>query len=738
MAAKVRPPDYSKAKSYERYKIELKAWREITELPKSKQGIAIALSLPEENDIREQVFDCLSIDTLKDEKGFESLIEFLDKKLGKDDLSDSWEKFSDFEEFERKNQVSTKEYIDTFDLKYSKLNKMKLTLPSPILAFKLLKSSNISKTERMLVLTGMDYTHTDSLYEQAKKSLLKFKGSQNDESSGIKLEAALVAEENEEDEVYWTAGARGGRGRNWNGNRNGGNWNGDKRSRNGGNWNSRDRNWNGRNRNGEDYGNWRNRNGEDYRENWRNRNEEKWSGGTDKHTERHLNPIVDGKPLLCGSCGSYRHLKAVCPDSLEDVNVVQEKLNVESEIVLFTGYNEFNLEQLAVDAKNCAVLDTACSSTVCGDGWIKSYLSSLNEKDLEKVVIKEGKKIFKFGAGEKIKSKASYSLPVVLAGKPVTLVTDVVDSDIPLLLSKNAMKRAKVKLNLVDGTADIFGKQVSLNTTSLGHFCVPIGKENNDTIETVYAIDVCDENRFQSEKFDENVSEYEKSREESQFAKGKLDDDKLIENVSDYEECRVENQSVNEKFVHVSENEKFRGENQFENEKLDEENLTENVCEYEESRDENLFEDGDSKQDVKFDDETQFEIDDVEQDRKSSDEVQFENGWAENNGVQIPSITFMMSVFLSGILMLLHILILVSCVFAQVTSDTIDNLLRADKAGGKILSRSRYSKEKKRENKWEIISDVFHSHNCDSIINDGTDYVGANVHKQIITNRKAY
>jgi transposase InsO family protein len=483
MAAKVRPPDYSKAKSYERYKIELKAWREITELPKTKQGIAIALSLPEENDIREQVFDCLSIDTLKDEKGFESLIDFLDKKLGKDDLSDSWEKFNDFEEFERKNQVSIKDYIDTFDLKYSKLNKMKLTLPSPILAFKLLKSSNISKTERMLVLTGMDYTNADNLYEQAKKSLLKFKGSQNDESSGIKLEAAFVAEEDEQDEVYWTAGARGGRGRNWNGSRNGGNWNGDKKGRNGGNWNNRDRNWNGGNR----------KNG-GYRENWRSRNEEKWSGGTDKHKEKHLNPIVDGKPLLCRSCGSYRHLMASCPDSYENtkqsVNMVQD--NAENEIVFFTGYNKLNLGQLSVDARNCAVLDTACSSTVCGDGWMKSYLSSLNVEDLEKVVMREGEKIFKFGAGEQIKSKASYSLPVVLAGKPVTLITDVVDSDIPLLLSKNAMKGAKVKLNLENDTAEIFGVQVMLNHTTSGHYCVPIDKNENIPVESVCAVKLFD------------------------------------------------------------------------------------------------------------------------------------------------------------------------------------------------------------------------------------------------------
>ena len=32
--------------NYERYRIELEARREITDLPKPKQGIAVALSLP--------------------------------------------------------------------------------------------------------------------------------------------------------------------------------------------------------------------------------------------------------------------------------------------------------------------------------------------------------------------------------------------------------------------------------------------------------------------------------------------------------------------------------------------------------------------------------------------------------------------------------------------------------------------------------------------------------------------
>ena len=71
MTTRINPPSYSSGKSYERFKQELLAWREITELSKNKQGIAVALSLPEddENKIKDKVLDQISLDELKAEDG---------------------------------------------------------------------------------------------------------------------------------------------------------------------------------------------------------------------------------------------------------------------------------------------------------------------------------------------------------------------------------------------------------------------------------------------------------------------------------------------------------------------------------------------------------------------------------------------------------------------------------------------------------------------------------------------
>ena len=54
-----------------------------------------------------------------------------------------------------------------------------------------------------------------------------------------------------------------------------------------------------------------------------------------------------------------------------------------------------------------------------------------------------------------------------MAGIRIQLRTDVVDCDIPILLSKTAMKKAGVVINMNDDTAVIFGKSVPLNTTTL-------------------------------------------------------------------------------------------------------------------------------------------------------------------------------------------------------------------------------------------------------------------------------
>ena len=458
MATRIDPPSL-RTKTYELYRQELLAWREVTDLSKEKQGVAIALSLPEDDKtkIREKVFEQIKLEDLKKDGGLDTLITFLYSHLKKDDLADSLEKFEEFEDFERKVGMSITEYIATFDSLYRKIENLKMKLPMEILSFKLLRKANIGKEEKQLVLTGMNYEHKETLYEEAKKSLQKFKGDiakgQRGSSSAIKLEPAYLTE-NEEALLaagynkQFTRGKRsGGPGRSGYG-----------RGNQGGN---------GRGNQGRQQG---------------------WQ----QQQNRNTNPVgSDGKILTCRYCGSFRHLVAKCQHSMENSKVTERMANVhiaeDEHAVLFTGYNKGEISQLGIDARNCAVLDSACSSTVCGEMWLNNYLDSLSEEDRKRVTMTVGKKTFKFGGGERLESKAEYGLPGIIAGKEVTIRTDVVHSDIPLLLSRGAMKTAGVKMNLENDTANIFGKDIALNLTNSGHYCIPIDKAEKITVAEVFS-----------------------------------------------------------------------------------------------------------------------------------------------------------------------------------------------------------------------------------------------------------
>lgn len=281
MTTRINPPSFTSAKIYERYKQELLAWREITELSKTEQGIAVALSLPEEDEsqIKDKVFHKISLDDLKSEDGLNILITFMDNHLAKDDLADSLEKFEDFDDYRRKEGQTIQEYIAMFDSKYRKVEKKYMPLPPEILAFKLLKKANISRDEKLLVLTGMNFENKHGLYEEAKASLKKFKGDEpgNTEKLSIKVEPAYVVD-NEETLVAigYHYNKRGGR--------------------SGPNGNQRDSSAIQRN-----------------------------SNPNTQPRIKKMNPVgADGKTLTCNLCGSFRHLLPECPDSWENMG----KLNI--------------------------------------------------------------------------------------------------------------------------------------------------------------------------------------------------------------------------------------------------------------------------------------------------------------------------------------------------------------------------------------------------------------------------
>ena len=199
-------------------------------------------------------------------------------------------------------------------------------------------------------------------------------------------------------------------------------------------------------------------------------------------------PDQYGNSSTCLECGSVNHWVNKCPDrgrNLKDSNTLHCEHDKHDKtedtcyhIALFQStFDEPNrLKTLVGDSMNCGVLDCGASETVCGDVWFNCYLDSLDKEDRDRVVFGKSKNVFKFGDGKRVPSTQQASIPAVIGSSKVMITTDVVDSDIPLLLSKRTMKNAGTELNFNDDTALILGEKIKLRVTESGHYALPLCK----------------------------------------------------------------------------------------------------------------------------------------------------------------------------------------------------------------------------------------------------------------------
>ena len=127
---------------------------------------------------------------------------------------------------------------------------------------------------------------------------------------------------------------------------------------------------------------------------------------------------------------------------------------------------------------NKAILDSGCTSTVCGEIWLQNMIDSLPDCDKKKVIENKSNKIFRFGDSKIINSTKKVKIPIWIANEKVTLNTEVINYNIPLLLSKESMKKAKVTIDFHNDSVSFFGKEMKISFTSTGHYCIDLSREN--------------------------------------------------------------------------------------------------------------------------------------------------------------------------------------------------------------------------------------------------------------------
>ena len=125
-----------------------------------------------------------------------------------------------------------------------------------------------------------------------------------------------------------------------------------------------------------------------------------------------------------------------------------------------------------------AVLDSGCTQTVCGKTWLNVYYQSLDKKERDAVHLEESERTFRFGDGIIVKSKGKVKIPIFLKGVTgLMLETDIVDKEIPLLLSRGSMRRAGTAIQLNEKGNDtmiMFNIKQQSVVSGNGHSCLPL------------------------------------------------------------------------------------------------------------------------------------------------------------------------------------------------------------------------------------------------------------------------
>ena len=140
---------------------------------------------------------------------------------------------------------------------------------------------------------------------------------------------------------------------------------------------------------------------------------------------------------------------------------------------------ENDMKTLVYESLSTAILDSGVTATVAGRVWMECYLDSLTEKEKSRVGYAESNTSFCFSAGEIVSSIGKVTIPAIIGSKSVTVEVDLVDKDIPLLLSDESLKKANTSINFKDCTVKMFGKKLSCIFTSAGHIAVPLHKNLN-------------------------------------------------------------------------------------------------------------------------------------------------------------------------------------------------------------------------------------------------------------------
>ena len=415
-------PVLNSAEQFEEWKRDIQVWQAITNIKQAKHGPILYRALEGQ---AKKACSGLPIEEICGQDGVRLILDKLETVFAKDSEQIAFEDCSRFENFFRPDSMSISEYINEFERLYDKLKTHKMSYADGILAYKLLINARISKEKQTMCRATMGTLTFENIKKQLKVihdvtgHTLYSCNSNNDTSVKVKEESNLENESDENDVFYTNYRGRG-------------------------------------------FGRFGRRRGIGNR-----------SYGSARSFEmkgkKKKNPVdSQGRITRCSVCESVYHWWRECP---ERENHSEEK------IALFA--NEIPLEQylpsFLKETLNCAVLDCGCVKSVCGSKWFEIYGQTLSDNEQKSVSEENSYNCFRFGVGGPIyNSKRKVKFPAKIGNKDIFIEADVIDCDIPLLLSKESMKKAQTVIDFNNDNAVMLGQKIKLNFTQSGHYSIPL------------------------------------------------------------------------------------------------------------------------------------------------------------------------------------------------------------------------------------------------------------------------
>ena len=178
--SKLSTPSLTKEKDYEQYKSEVELWQEVTEVNKEKQGVWLALALPDDHPdgLKEKVLGpSVGNAKLKGAEGVKNLLAYLDGLYKKDTFVDLYDAYRRVERYQRGRNDTIEKYIVEFNSLVVDAEKKGMTYPQIIKAFKLLEGSRTSEMEKQMIITNVKYEQgNQNLVKQMEASMKKVSG----------------------------------------------------------------------------------------------------------------------------------------------------------------------------------------------------------------------------------------------------------------------------------------------------------------------------------------------------------------------------------------------------------------------------------------------------------------------------------------------------------------------------------------------------------------------------------